>query len=352
MKHAIRILLTISIYVLFACSKSQPISTPNTQDSTKDESPTAITLPTANIQYPTGTEPPFPTATPNLVEQLPAGLYIAYVKNRINSSELQDLYLISDSGREYGPLLRDIEENIAIAPDGETVAYSKFVEYGIYELRILNLKTFKANSFRIPDCYLSDNRTAWSPDSKALAVSCWNMISKVSLDDGKLSITESLIPANEDDYIANPTWSPNGEYLSFHISKPLDAHDSSAHGPFLIDSKCPQEKSECQIIPFSFSMGMNDTPLSHWTPDDMLATVQNNQFNIYDPIKKTLVRTIKFSSKTPILSFVWSPDNQWIAYRSVSEISTNAIYLLPTSGGQPALISESGGDVVFWLKID
>jgi hypothetical protein len=151
---------------------------------------------------------------------------------------------------------------------------------------------------------------------------------------------------NENMAIWDPFWSPDGKHLSFYISKPLDARDTSAHGPYLADSKCPEDASECKITPAS--LGVEDISISKWTPDNMLAVAQENRITLYDPVTRKKVRSIVADGL--IHSFIWSPDNQWIAYKTADQIS-NLIYILPTSGGQPSLVSENGDDVMFWLQI-
>ncbi|MBI5353109.1 MAG: hypothetical protein HZB50_10765 [Chloroflexi bacterium] len=319
--------------ILVGCSQGSNLSIP-----TLTPSFTAITNKTQQ-----------PEATPSLLENLPLGSYIGFVRGEsVNYVEIQSIFLMSIDGKEQGMLIEDIAKNATISPDGSIIAYSNFIDFGIYELTLVDLRTYKAEKFRIPNCYLSDNTSGWSPDGKKLAVSCWDHIAVVHID-GDTPIIDKTFSLPENGVISELSWSPDGKFLSFYVSNPQDARDSSAHGPYLIETQCLDATSQCQIIPSM--LGVEETSIAKWTFDNILAVAQKNRISFIDPITRNQISSVVMPSDTPILSFVISADNEWIIYSSVSENSLNALYIIPKSGGEPKLISEAGGDILFWLQV-
>ena len=79
------------------------------------------------------------------------------------------------------------------------------------------------------------------------------------------------------------------------------------------------------------------------------AHYHDNRFNLFDPVTKKIVRSILMPIDLPISSFAWSPDNQWIAY--VTYDDSGPIYIMPASGGDSKVLSENGGEVMFWLQV-
>jgi len=333
--------------VLLAACDNQPLATglPSVINATEEETPAQI----FNI---TSAPAPHDPTFSNLIEQLPAGTYIAYVhEETLDATSKQSLHLMGIDGKEYGQLLGSVATNITIAPNWQYVVFPLFLDYGNYQIAFVDLKNKHSRFFNVPNCLLSNDKIAWSPDSQHLAVSCGHFISIIAIDEEDVRTSTSLHLSETDESIIDPEWSPDGKYLSFFITNFNSAQDTSAHGPNLIEAKCPGNSITCDIKPTSFSIGEKDSGISLWTPENLLATVQNNQIIIYDPMQNSPIKTIKISSETPIFSFIWSPDNQWIAYESISKESAHAVYLLPTQGGEPVLISENGGKLVFWLTI-
>jgi Tol biopolymer transport system component len=179
------------------------------------------------------------------------------------------------------------------------------------------------------------------------------MIAVVSIIDNNLIVKSYLTIDDEKAAILDPAWSPNGNFLSFYISRPFDARDSSAHGPYLVNIECYKNSVECKIEPSLLGV----EGISHWTPDGFLAVVDKTQIFLFDPITKQVEKTLTVPMKdTRIESFAWSPDNQWIAFAAPGydgAPGTNAVYVMRLwETNQPILLDgKDGGEVLFWLSI-
>ena len=93
---------------------------------------------------------------------------------------------------------------------------------------------------------MPDNKTGWSPDGTQIAIPCGDHISIVDITDEIAKLVTLLYIENKPDFnVIDPIWSSDGSYLSFYISNPDDAHDSSAQGPFIAIPKCPNDGTEC-----------------------------------------------------------------------------------------------------------
>ncbi len=344
----------------FACTSVQETFVPSPQNQT---STAAYTTQPTSTPYMRPTETtktqitPTPSATQGLLDQLSSGTYIAYAGNEGSGfNSIPSIHILSLDGQDIGILATNIPGNATISPDGQKIAYINFTAPGFSNLTVFDLKTYQYNSFYISGCFMASNTTAWSPDSIHIAVSCGDFISIADITDitGEVArISSSLALANGKDYeIWDPAWSFDGHYLSFYISNPNDAHDSSAHGPYLTDPRCPGNATECQITPYE--LRVTDLSMSKWTPDNLLAVAQENHINLFDPVGKKLVGSIAIPVDTPILSFAWSPDNQWIAY-SVASQNPNTlaeeIYIISHFGGKPILLSDNADDVMFWFQV-
>jgi WD40 repeat protein len=332
--------------------------TPETVSPTKPvtSSPTSTTVllietPTPTVATHQGTYTPI--SAPVLMEQLPSGSYIVYLKvETVDNVNTLSLHVLSDHRKDYGMLVDDVGEHVTLSPDRETITYPDYISSGsndnngFYELALINLKTLETRNFQIPDCDLSGEDSAWSPDGKQMAVSCLGHISIVEITGDNLSVVSSFFFAVPETIIFDLSWSPDGKYLSFY-SDNLREYDSEP-GPYLFSSKCPQSKPECQITPTSF--GVKGFTMAKWTPDNLIAAVKDNYIKLFDPITKKVVRTLIIPNTNYVESFAWSPDNRRVVY-SFSGMKYLETYIISSDGGQPTFLSEDGDEIMFWLVI-
>ena len=289
-----------------------------------------------------------------ILEGIPSNIYIAYRK--VDYINVPEIGIISIDDMKYRVLFSgdNVNSTFTVAPSQEKLAFSKFVGVSKYELTLVDFETDQIRGYSIPGCVPSSDVPAWSPDSMELAISCAdNRIAVVSFDGENLIVESSLMIDDKDVAIHNPSWSPDGKHLSFYISRPFDAQDSSAHGPYLIDMDCYKNSSECKIVPIALGV----EGLSRWTPDGFIAVANDATIFLFDPTSLKVEKSFAIPLKdTRIMSFAWSPDNQWIAFSAPGYDGgpgINAIYIMSLlDNSQPTLIDgQDGGEVLFWLSI-
>ncbi len=83
---------------------------------------------------------------------------------------------------------------------------------------------------------------------------------------------------------------------------------------------------------------------------DRIVHYTDNRFNLFDPVTKKIVRSIVMPVDLPISSFAWSPDNKWIVYATYTD-GNGPTYIMPASGGESKILTENGGDIMFWLQV-
>ncbi|MCG2785186.1 MAG: hypothetical protein L6461_08790 [Anaerolineae bacterium] len=315
----------------------------------------AMSTPLEKITTTPVLKPTSASAVPTrILEGIPSNLYLAYLK--VDYINVPEIGIISIDDMKYRVLFSgdNVNSTFTVAPSQEKLAFSKFVGVSKYELTLVDFETDQVRGYSIPGCVPSSDVPAWAPDSTEMAISCANnRIAVVSFDSGNLIVKSSLMIDDKDVAIHNPSWSPDGKYLSFYISRPFDARDSSAHGPYLIDMDCYKNSRDCKIKPVALGM----EGISRWTPDGFISVASDATIFLFDPtslkVKKSFVIPLK---DTRIMSFAWAPDNQWIAFSAPGydgEPGTNAVYIMSLLGNsQPILVDgQDGGQVLFWLFI-
>lgn len=372
------ILLLFSILGFAACSASPEAITPTMSGRT----PTALHLLRATATLfdsitPTMTIQPtqLPSPTPSLWSTLQSGLYVVFKRPGKAQDWSMSLSVLSIDGKEYGTLLDDKFEDVSLSPDGKMIAYPIYVadpnnpSPPYYVLRLMDIETNTTHDFTISDCLMYYKIPTWSPDGTQLAYPCENHISIIAIAGENVTSISSILPANvkKENEIDRIAWSPDGKYLSFYILKPFMSGPSDPFSieasPYLISSECPDNASTCKVAPTS--LGVKGTSISRWTPDNLLAVFHmsgtysdvdgivdynDSRFNLFDPITKKIVRSIVMPVDLPISSFAWSPDNKWIVYATYSD-GNGPTYIMPASGGESKVLTENGGDIMFWLQV-
>jgi len=352
-----KLMLTLVLWMLPACTAVQnaatpliPIQTP-TQELVVQPISTVYTKPTKPTKTQTATLSP----VPSLLNSLPRGTYIAVSGNEGSGFDsIPSIHILSLNGEDIGILAKNVSEKATISPDGKEIAYIKFTEFGPSLLTILNLKTNQAKDVFVSGCSMPDSTVGWSSDSKQVAITCGRYLSIADITGKKAEVVSTLLLSDRNDVdIIDPLWSPDGNYLSFYIADLNDAHDSSSHGPYLLNPKCPNDELECQVSPQALNVdGMS---LSQWTSENLLAVAQNNRIYLFDPATRQRTRAISIPTSTPILSFAWSPDNQSIAYLVASQtpgVLADEIYISSPSGGKLRLLTDHGNKIMFWIQIE
>lgn len=179
--------------------------------------------------------------------------------------------------------LTDQIQELALSPDGKKVAF------------VVRGEVFAASSkdggdaARVTNSPMAESQIAWAPDSRRLAyVSDREGVPHIYLYDFT-SNTESQLTRDAADDFA-PAFSPDGKSIAFERNaRELRALD--------LDSK--QERV--------LASGVFERP----------------------PLSSTR-------------AFVWSPDNKWIAYSSVTGKSFSNVFVVPAAGGESKQISFLG----------
>ena len=84
MKNTKQLLLIILVSVIASCSESLATLTPPSYNVTEEVRP-VITHDTPDVEQQHITETPTVASTSNLIEQLPDGLYVTYIRKRSTS---------------------------------------------------------------------------------------------------------------------------------------------------------------------------------------------------------------------------------------------------------------------------
>lgn len=347
--------LFVVISFLISCSPHRSLPLPGaTSTSTPPQlltEPTLTATPSKqNTPTPTLTSIPTPTeATTGILKNFPSGEYIVYY------SIHPDIRAVSTDGKVKKTIFTvDVNSSYAISPDGTRIAQSAYFDYKS-KLTILNLHTGLTREIKIPGCNPWANSPAWSPDGAEMAISCDdNRIAIISVEEDEFPV-QSYLVIDDDVVIYDPAWSPDGNYISFYISRPNEfPYSYAARGPYISEIGCYKNNLECELNPIL----LEKEGKSRWTPNGLLAVAQETTLFLFDPASKRIIETIDIPLKdSRIESFAWSPDGQWIAFSASWHTSRPGIYtifIIPShDASRPIVVDSTDGDLVlFWMIVN
>jgi Tol biopolymer transport system component len=354
-KKYIAFSLLVVILWLTSCSPQHTLPLPGASSTSTPPpllaEPTLTVTPSKqNTPTPTLTLAPTATETPaGIWKNFPTGDYIVYY------SVHPDIRAVSSDGKIKNIIFtEDVNSSYTISPDGTRLAQSIYFDYKS-KLTIFNLHNGLIREITIPGCDPWANYPAWSPDGTEMAISCDdNRIAIISVADDEFPV-QSYLVIDEDVVIYDPAWSPDGNYISFYISRPNEfPYSYAARGPYISEIGCYKNNPECKLNPIL----LGKEGKSRWTPDGLLAVAQETTLFLFDPASKRIEETIDIPLKdSRIKSFAWSPDGQWIAFSASWHTSPPGIYtifIIPShDSSKPIVVDSTDGDLVlFWLIVN
>jgi len=326
-----------------AAAPSHPIQTPTMQPG--------LPTPTVARQNPTLT----PTAEPVIVSlpDLPQGQYLLYAFEDYRTEKSYP-GIISTEGVHQGYLTEYRSDFARLSPDKQWLAFVYPGSEGIPHL--LNLQTHQLTPASTTDLYCS--RPSWSPDSRALVLTCLplgtlepNDIYVLDLQDGSLDqLTDCAHDAVQCDLAA---WSPDVKWIAY--DRDIFAEGAPDRSGFhFIDTACLAEPSTCPKIDIQTYQAYS--PYA-WSPDSRYlagvrsrptsAEVFTQVIRIFEVSESSMqpYREIEVSSHQ-MDSLAWSPDGKWLAYSDLT-----AIYLLSLESGESSKIfSGRLARVLEWIR--
>jgi Tol biopolymer transport system component len=222
--------------------------------------------------------------------------------------------------------------DFALSPDQSEVIYIEQTEDFGYALWMLNLNATE-NKLVISCEQANCSQPVWSPDGKHI------VYEYMPLDQGTSSLwwldilTGKAQPVFQEARLpgTNPSWSPNGEWISYATPEGIRLNDLQSGVSRLISNKLG---AAVQWAPDSKSLLVRDVIIKQ----DQFVT----QLFLYDLASKTLTNVNANENMENILA-AWSPDGKLIAVvrRDLSILRGDQIWLMRADGSDAHAITDT-----------
>ncbi len=262
----------------------------------------------------------------------PDGNYFYFVRSDPGNSFLKYLYRAPLLGGTPEKLAADVDSNVTLSPDGRKLAFIRDdnPEPGKYQLIVRSVDTGGETVLASGPSNQELYNPAWSPDGKTIMC---NVVQPGDADSGLMAVDASTgkqrLFLSSDDFLALPTWMPDGS------------------GLLVLDSDQASNYARSQIVFVSYPEGKlnpvtrdtnNYFDLSVASSGQELATVLSEErWNLFVmPAASEGNDARMVHSANPFTSFTWTHDGRLI-YDKDSTLN----WINPESGAKGVVAPES-----------
>ncbi len=322
MRILVTVLVVLAALLVSACGGGEEAPEPTTPAPSPTESPISAT-PTVTVR------PATPVGTPEA--GLPLGK-IAFSSRRDGNGEI---YLLSAEGEinlTNNPA-EDIESDLS--PDGERVVFASDRD-GTYHVYVMNVDG--TGLIRLTDDPAGDLSPRWSPDGKRIAFSRTGALYVMDSDGSNVQkVTEpeseaTAPPCKAGAFLGG--WSPDGQQLIFYA-----ASVTRGLGQVCIVNV---DGSDLTVV-VSEPPGYNVEPI--WSPDgEWIAyrSIREENHEIYIVRPDGTENTNLTNDPAIDLEPDWSPDSQWVVFGSYRTGDFD-LYIVKADGSDLARVTTAIG---------
>jgi len=325
---------------------TQPSSaTPRVPAGIAQASPTATRL-----LPPTPTPVLAPTITPALVIPVPVTPDTSYQRGKLAYVSRQNgynqIYVMAPPGGSARDVVPDAPQSKGSespwwSPSGDFLAFTNLTKNG--DPRVALVSALPNSQPKNLNTDLLGSSPTWSPDGKRIVFSGSKenagQFLIVEAATGKL-VTQ-LNPGVQGAGL--PAWSPDGAHIAF--------------------TTIGSANSDIYVMPASGGVAthLTDTPgedyAPAWSPDGKWIAFQSDRKDggghseiwMMDPSGNNVHQMTTTAGQAWARAPAWSPDGKWIAYISGSlGQEYGELYVIPASGGEPFLLTDTGGMIYDW----